>query len=85
MSEGNGNKAWQIAFWIMTGLLVIGFSTIGSAVVSNDRIRQSEDKELRCEIDKTKEDFNCKIDILKDQSSQILVKVARIETLISKR
>jgi hypothetical protein len=83
MAEHGGK--WQLAFWVMTGLLVIGFSSIVSAVVTNDRIRQSEDKEIRCQIDKVKEDFNGKVDNIKDQTTQILIKLGKIETTISRR
>lgn len=83
MAEHGGK--WQLAFWVMTGLLVIGFSSIVSAVVTNDRIRQSEDKEIRCQIDKVKEDFNGKVDNIKDQTTQILIKLGKIETTIGRR
>jgi len=83
MAEHGGK--WQLAFWVMTGLSVIGFSSIVSAVVTNDRIRQSEDKEIRCQIDKVKEDFNGKVDNIKDQTTQILIKLGKIETTIGRR
>ena len=46
MSE-NGNGKWQIAVWIITGFTVL----LGGAVISNDRVRASEDQRVEMKID----------------------------------
>lgn len=49
--EPNGAKAWQLAFWIMSGVCIVGILSLTQAVIANDRIREAGDKELSFKIE----------------------------------
>ena len=74
----NGNKSnLTIILWIMGVVFLGGLSMLTNAVVSNDRIRASEDKIIDCRIDKVKDSFNEKAEL-------ILIKITRLESIFIK-
>jgi hypothetical protein len=93
MPDNNGNKALRTFLWTIIWTLLLGSyawatfinHALIQSVVANDRIREAEDKVICSNIAKTKDDFIEKMDVIKDQNSQILNKVVRLETLMSKR
>ena len=74
----NGNKSnLTIIIWIMGVVFLGGLSMLTNAVVANDRIRASEDKIIDYRIDKVKDSFNEKVEL-------ILIKIARLESILTK-
>lgn len=71
MNENNGAAKWQLAFWIITVFCFVGFTTEGSAIITNDRLRQSEDQIMEKQINK--------------QYQEIIQRLTRIETKVQVR
>lgn len=44
------NGKWQLAFWVVTVFFVILGTGLTNAIVANDRIRASEDKDIRKQL-----------------------------------
>ena len=75
MNGGNGK--WQLAFWIVTGFFVIVTSTMTSHVITNDRIRATEDQKIMVEIVTLRSDTT-------SQNTAILCEIASIKTLLER-
>ena len=78
MGESNGNVKW----WQLLVLLISLASIIGSAagfgakeIILNDRLRASEDRDIRCEIERLRQDFY-------DKVSSIDIKLMKITTYL---
>ncbi|MFA5037475.1 MAG: hypothetical protein WC479_09915 [Candidatus Izemoplasmatales bacterium] len=77
MADNNGNGRWQIAFWIIS-VLVIGSYTLtwgmgmklADAIVCNDRLRQVADNEVKDKLELYQRD--------------IIQRLSRIEAKIEK-
>ena len=53
MSE-NGNGKWSFAFFIITGFTVL----LGGAVITNDRVRASEDQRVEIKLENCNREQN---------------------------
>ena len=55
------NGSYKTAFWVMTTIATVGLVLLGSAMISNDRLRASEDLRIennaRLEIGSVKDCF----------------------------
>lgn len=92
MGKDSNGKILKSIVWTVIWTLLLGsygwatYTSRGivTEVIANDRLRAAEDKDIRCQIDKTKDGFSAKLDEVKNQNMQILTKVTRLETLILK-
>jgi len=67
------NGRWQLAFWVITVIASVWLVSLTSGVISNDKARALEDKEIRIEIGTAKAERLL-------QYAEIIARLTRIET-----
>ena len=78
MSEnGNGSSKWQLGFWIIS----VGLVLIGGNVISNDRVRASEDIRIKDDLEARFEKFQMQNN---EAHIAIIGDLREIKALISK-
>ena len=73
-TNGNGTK-WQFAFWVLGFFCYVWLIGLTNGVIANDRIRSSEDKELRNKIDYVQDCINARLNSIDKQLSRIEAKL----------
>ena len=75
-TNGNGNgRVWQIGFWVLGFFCYVWLIGLTNGVIANDRIRSSEDKELRNKIDYVQDCINARLNNIDKQLSRIETKL----------
>jgi len=70
MPSNNGSGKWQLAFWVITVICGAWLLTLTQGVIANDRLRASEDNDIRL--------------CLNTKLSDIAQRLVRIETKLDK-
>jgi hypothetical protein len=75
MGSDNGNGKWTIAFWVLAVITTLFMASIVTALVTNDRVRATEDQRIEKVVADNKDEFkNCFMEIKE--------RLARIETKV---
>jgi len=79
MNNGNG---YRVAFWVMATIATGGMIILGTGMVSNDRLRASEDQRientLSVQFSTIKDLTNTKLDTILQRLTRIETKIERI-------
>ena len=73
--KNNSNGKWQLAFWIMSTVIVGTMIILTNNVIANDRRNVDDHKEIRSEM-------SDKFDKLFDEVKKISERTVRIETKV---
>jgi len=79
MSEGN--NSYRTAFWVMATIATVGMIILGTGMISNDRMRASED--LRIDSNSISRDNMIK-DLMVSKLDNVLDRLVRIEVRLER-
>jgi hypothetical protein len=71
----NGNKVFQLMFWVMSGICMTGIILLSQSVIANDRLRSNEDEKLRDKLSYCMDGVNNKLDVITNKVTRIEVKL----------
>lgn len=66
---------WQLAFWLVTSFYLALAIFIGNAVITNDRLRASEDQRIEFGV-------GLKIDSMNDKFTMMATDIKEIKTIL---